>query len=317
MIDAMQQPTRTVEAQARHAHGAQPSTSFYANPSVYDILHARGTAAEVDGLERVARRFSPKAMAKGARWFEPGCGSARHLRILLRRGKRISGFDHEPVMIQYAKERLRTIAGSRAATASLFVAGMDDFLEARPRLRADFAFNLINTIRHIETDRAMLAHLDSIATVLRPTGVYAVGLSLNLYGFESETEDVWSGSRGTTSVTQVVQYLPPRGEDEPSRLERVVSHMTIQQNTRTHHVDSDYVLRTYSIEQWTRLIDRSAMRIVGAVDQDGRAIEPSSLGYSVFVLAPRPREGRGESTDSIIPPRSTSRRVRPSPRRRD
>lgn len=261
-------------------HGHPSAADFYADPVVYDILHASGTADEVNALETVARRFALSAMRRGATWLEPACGTARHLRLLKKRGKRVVGFDVEPAMIGYAK---------RSLARSAFEARLDDFLDVRPSLRGRvaLAFNLINTIRHADSDAEMLTHFDMIARALRPGGVYVVGLSLSLYGCESPTEDVWTGARGTTKVTQVVQYLPPAPGGKRDRDEQVISHLTIRTGRRTRDVDSHYVLRTYSLEQWHRLLARSALHIVGVVDQDGDEMDESPLGYAVYVLAPR------------------------------
>ncbi len=51
-------------------------------------------------------------------------------------------------------------------------------------------------------------------------------------------------------------------------------------------IDSVYELRSYSREQWRALIGRSAMRVVGVVDEDGREMDEPVFGYAVYVLAP-------------------------------
>lgn len=276
-------PSRVGSPTSTEPHSHPSAADIYADPVIYDILHAAGTAEEVSALEATAKRFAPKATAPGATWLEPACGTARHLRLLRKRGKRVVGFDAEPAMIRYAKQTLER---------SVFEARLDDFLDIRPRLRAQLAFNLINTIRHVQSDAEMLRHFDMIARALRPGGAYIVGLSLSLYGFESPTEDVWTGSRGTTKVTQVVQYLPPDGDGSTrqGREERVISHLTTRSGNRTRHLDSTYVLRTYSLNQWHRLIARSPLHIAGLVDQDGIEMQESPLGYAVYILTPRKKQ---------------------------
>lgn len=271
---------------------------WYRKPSWYDILHAPGTAREVDGLERIASRFVPGRTAN--RWLEPACGTGRYLRTAARRGRAVVGFDALPEMVDYAQARLRGLGLPRSRWR-IFEGDMTRFtLDTR----IDFAFCLINTARHLMSDRAMLDHLACVARALRGGGVYALGLNTCHYGMDFETEDVWAGARGTCKVTQLVQYLPPpnpplvRGAAPAGRVERVVNHLTIQTPAATRHFDSAYDLRTYSLAELRRVIGRSAMRVVGVVDELGRdlaafdergAIDAPPGGYAISVLAPRER----------------------------
>ena len=84
----------------------QAAPGLYTDPAVYDILHARGTAAEVDGLERMAARV--RSGRARQTWLEPACGTARYLRLAARRGRRTVGFDLSPVMIATPTARIAT-----------------------------------------------------------------------------------------------------------------------------------------------------------------------------------------------------------------
>lgn len=255
---------------------------FYSQPEVYDILHAPGTAGDVRAAVRTARRFVPVPLASQT-WLEPACGTARHLRALARLGVRTIGFDLEPAMVAYAKRAIRADAAENRPR--VFAADMRAFDRERRLPRVNVAFNLINTIRHLGSDAAMLDHFRAIARVLAPGGVYLVGVSLAAYGLESPTEDVWIGRRGRTRVTQVVQYEPPSGSrGEAARAERVISHKTITRGTREEHIDSTYALRSYNLSQWRALVAKSPLREIGVADSDGRPAVAREPGYYVFVL---------------------------------
>jgi SAM-dependent methyltransferase len=253
---------------------------LYSDPRVYDSLHTPGTADEVDGLLRTEAAFSvPNGHPR--LWLEPACGSGRYLRVARARGIDGVGFDISPGMIAYA--RARAARARSSAHERYFVASMTDFAAgvAGP---ATFAFNLINTVRHLESDAAVLAHFREMARVLAPGAVYAVGLSLSAYGLEGPSEDVWDGARGPCRVRQVVQFIPPlAGRDE-----RVVSHLSIRTPAGEEHRTSSYSLRTYDLAQWRGLVGRSALRIHAAVDGDGALIDPAEPGYAVFLLSARP-----------------------------
>lgn len=254
---------------------------LYADAPVYDILHAQGTAAEVAGLERMAAR-APRSSEP---WLEPACGTARYLRLAARRGHRAIGFDRDPGMIAYAEERVRAAPPDARRRVRLFVGDMTDFARQIGPGRVGFAFNLINTIRHLETDAQMLAHFGQMAEVLRPGGLYAVGLSLTSYGMEFPSEDVWRGARGRCRITQIAQYIPPL--DESDRAEQVHSHLVIERPGGAEHRDSSYTLRCYGLGQWRRLIDRSALELAGVVDPDGDDASPEPCGYAIYLLRPR------------------------------
>lgn len=257
---------------------------FYFMPLVYDVLHEPGTAAEVRGLIRIARRFVRCKGPAARTWLEPACGTGRYLRAAARHGCRTIGFDLAPEMVEYAR--------SRVPSANIFRAPMQRFARHLPEGGVGFAFNMINTIRHLGSDRDMLAHFREVSRVLAPGGVYVVGLSLTAYANEIPTEDVWIGSRGGMTVRQVVQYLPPEARRGPrARHEACICHMTITKRTRARVQEEDldftYHLRCYSLEQWRRLIERSPLRVLATVDERGKDLPPAEPGYSIFVLTAR------------------------------
>ncbi len=249
---------------------------LYADARIYDILHTPGTAEEVDGLVRT-EEFCCSAPAKSRLWLEPACGTGRYLRVARARGINCIGFDLSTDMIDYA--RTRASRASSNAHERYFVASMTDFASDLDR-PVSFAFNLINTIRHLESDAAMLGHFEHIAQVLSPGGMYAVGISLSDYGQEKPSQDVWKGARGPCRVRQVVRFTPPvRG-----RKERVDSQLTVSTPTGKSLHKSTYFLRTYSRKQWLSLIGRSHLRLVETVDPDGSPIPVPEVGYAVFLL---------------------------------
>ena len=250
---------------------------LYADPHIYDILHTPGTAAEVDGLIRIEAEYAQARTADRC-WLEPACGSGRYLRVARARGINCIGFDLSESMIHYA--RIRAARASSNATEKYFVASMSEFA-AQVKRRVTFAFNPINTIRHLESDKAMLTHFEQIASVLRPGAVYAVGLSLSAYGIEQPSEDVWEGTRGPCRVRQVVQFIPP----ERGRAEQVISHLCVTTPRGEDHRSSTYALRTYSREEFVALVARSALMLVATTDDEGMPIDIPTTGYATFVLA--------------------------------
>lgn len=264
--------------------------SLYQDPEIYDILHWPGTPGEVAGLLKTARRFvdGPCRCV-----LEPACGSGRYLRAMVGRGLSVIGFDLEPPMVRYA---LKTVTGAAkrrtpAPKVTIFRADMRTFGGKLKAGSADFAFNPINTIRHLSSDAAMIRHLNQVAKVVRPGGVYIVGISLSAYGIEGITEDLWTGSRGNCRVTQVITYFPPASTGAKARDERVHSHLSISTPKGHQDADSTYVLRTHNLSQWQSVVKRSRLQIIASVDEEGRDHIAAEPGYCIFVLAHRTKPG--------------------------
>ncbi|MFZ4574521.1 MAG: class I SAM-dependent methyltransferase [Phycisphaerales bacterium] len=270
------------------------NVDIYSIPHYYDILHTPGTATEVAGLAQIQDRFV--GSVEEPVWLEPACGSGRYLRAAAKRGVRTVGFDLSEPMVKYAIEQAKQ--EGVAELSRYFVADMRDFTEGRRLPKAHFAFNTINTIRHVASDAAMLGHFACVARSLAPGGVYAVGLSMCSYGREPATEDVWHGTRAGTTVSQLINYIPAFGRNgNAARVERVISHLTVTTRGVEEHIDSSYGLRSYDVAQWRELLGKSELEIVATVDEHGVDTMEPEVGYIIYILRPRTVTRRPRPSD--------------------
>ncbi|HZW05812.1 MAG TPA: class I SAM-dependent methyltransferase [Phycisphaerales bacterium] len=267
-------------------NGANDRASYYADPLVYHVLHLNGTAAETRVFERIACRHATGAAAGPLRWLEPASGSGRYLHNLALRGHTGVGIDMLEPMNRFAAEEARRLGvGERLR---FITAPMESF--DVPPATFDVALNPINSIRHLMTDKAVLAHLACVRRALRPGGVYIVGVEVNPPGIAQPSEDVWKGRTAGLSVHQFVSYLPPEGR---SRRETAMSHKTVitgrGRTRQERHIDSVYHLRTYTKPQWEKLLRVDGWEVVACYGPTGRpkAFEP--VGYCLQVLRPRAR----------------------------
>ncbi len=238
--------------------------SFYDCPQWYDIVHAAGTAAEVTQLERLNRKFG----TGGRRWLEPACGTGRFLRVLARRGYKPVGYDANPMMLDYARRRLR----SHNLRAQLCEGDMAAFM--RPGA-FDLAFNLINTFRHLLEPLEAVAHLNCIAQSLRPGGVYVLGIDLVDYDDPQPGEETWIARRGRCQVRHIMFNIPP----EPHlRRERIINHLIVDKPSGRETYHSHYDLQSYNLAEWLYLLDESELQCVAAFDFDWQSIDVN--GYT-------------------------------------
>jgi hypothetical protein len=263
--------------------GQGTQQSLYADPMVYDILYTPGTAGEVSALEKLENRFAAGKLKQNRLWFEPACGTGRYLRVAQGRGRRVVGFDRDPGQLAYARQRLKGPPGG------LFTADMAGFQAAakvsglKPG-SVDFAFNPVNSIRLLGSDRAMLTHFEQMAYFLKPGAVYVVGLSLTNFDQLMPEEDLWRTARGRCQVSQLVNYLPPVPGTARARLEQVISHLTVDRPRGTQHFDDTYDLRCYDEIQWRDLVAKSRLDHAGSCDAFARLRHDRVLAYQLEVL---------------------------------
>ena len=267
---------RRTRRSAAASSAAPGSRSFYDCPQWYDIVHALGTAAEVDQLERINETFG----TGGRRWLEPACGTGRFLRVLARRGYKTVGYDTSPAMLEYAPARL----AARGQRAALALGDMATF--TRPGA-FDFAFNLINTFRHLLEPLHALNHLNAVARSLRPGGVYLLGIDLADYDDPEQGEQVWTARRGRCKVRHLTFNVPP---NRRTRRERIVNRLIVDRPSGRECFESQYVLRSYNLPEWLNLLEESDLHCAASFDFDWRPIAISGFTRDVNLVLKRKQD---------------------------
>jgi len=137
-------------------------SGLYDHPIYYDIAFSfRDISSEVDVFEACIRRFS-RIPVKSV--LELGCGTAPHLEELSRRGYHYHGLDIKEVMLEYVKQKARSID----AEIKLVNGNMIDFdLETK----VDFAFMLLGSL-FVKDNSELVDHFNSVARVLKKGGLY-------------------------------------------------------------------------------------------------------------------------------------------------
>ena len=230
---------------------------FYADPELYDLIHADGTDDEVWLLDRIASLHGNG----GKTALEPACGTGRYMAGLLRRGWTADGYDLSPKMVSYAKKRLAKW-GKRAAVTR------GDMVSFRSKKKYDVAFNLLSTFRHLQNDADAVAHLRGTYDVLNPGGLFVLGLDLATYGQDLPDEEVWTARRAGKSIRHVMMTLPA------SRRGRREKIMNFVHEGAGKVLESSYDLRSYDSQQIASLILRTKFSLPICYGYDGK---PASL----------------------------------------
>lgn len=235
--------------------------SIYADPALYDLVHAEGTDDEVWFLAHLAEIHG--CGVKTA--LEPACGTGRYLAGLLRRGWKVEGYDLAPGMLAFARKRLAGW-GKRVRLAR------GEMTSYRPKGRYGLILNVLSTFRHLMTEKDALAHLKLMAGALEPDGIFVLGLDLSVYGQDEPDEEVYECRQGGRTAKHVLMSLPA----EPGiRRERIINFVTTPKGKKETVLESSYDLRSYDAAEIASLIAASPLRVEAVYGYDGK---PAVLG---------------------------------------
>src|SRR5512132_990459 len=184
---------------------------WYEHPEYYEAIFGADSSLELDFLERVNARYG----TGGARWLEPACGSGRLLAEGARRGLRLTGYDVSPSMLEHARRRLREGLRRRVR---LCRARMEALCPPRLAGSFDLAFNLVSTFRYLSSERAALSHLRHTRRLLKPGGLYVVGLHVTDYGRTRFERERWVGEVAGRRVVCNTREWPPDARRRRSRM---------------------------------------------------------------------------------------------------
>ncbi len=216
---------------------------WYDTPLYYDIIFDEDTAVEAGFLEAVMEKHG----RRGKDILEPACGSGRLVVEMAKRGYRVHGFDLSEPMLEFARERL----SSAEVMASLKQDAMESFTVPRNR-RFDLAHCFVSTFKYLLTEEAAHANLQGVADILKPGGVYVLGLHLSDYTRTSYQHERWTGSRNGVDVICNIRSWPP---DPKTRLEPIRSRLRIEEHGKPPRVqDTHWNFRTYDAAQLRRLL---------------------------------------------------------------
>ena len=209
------------------------STDIYDHPKYYDLVFGSDWRAEFDFLLDCFKKHSGR---KVARVFEPACGTGRLLVKLAAAGYEVGGNDLNEKAITFCNDRLAKHGFPRSAV----IGDMADF---KLKKKADAAFNMINSFRHLPTEDAAVAHLQCMADALAKGGLYILGLHLTPTDDDWEGEEEWHARRGSLSV---ISQLWTTGFDREQRMEQL--NMSFDIRTPTKHFTLVDVMnyRTYT-----------------------------------------------------------------------
>jgi len=221
------------------------STAWYDTPLYYEIVYQDYTRPETHFLEAIARRHGP--VPKGPMHIlEPACGSGRLLESLARKGHAVNGFDLNPNMLRYARDRLKT-----AHLRGMVWRDKLESFRAPPKAGFDLAHCLVSTFKYILTEAGARSHLRRVAAALRPGGLYVLGLHLTDYSQSEPDHERWVRRRGEIRVTSDTWSDIP---NRRTRLEACRTRMRMTHGGKRWEEETLWDFRTYSPRELQSLL---------------------------------------------------------------
>lgn len=246
---------------------------LYDYPQYYDLVFRSSSREEVHFLKAC---FEEHARCRVRRLFEPACGTGRLLIHFAECGFDVSGNDLNPRAVEYCNARFLR----RGLAATAVVGDMVDF---RLRRKANAAFNMINSFRHLLSEESAESHLNSVASNLSKGGLYILGLHLLPSRGKRINREKWSSRRGKLSV---VSRLWSKRLDYHKREETCGMAFDISTPRRQWRIEGEFVFRTYTARQMQLLFAKLPQFEVAAT-------------YDFRLEASRPTPVEPESEDVV------------------
>ena len=214
---------------------------LYDYPKYYDLVYGSDWKAEFDFLQACFRKHAKRPVR---RLFEPACGTGRLLIKFAEAGYDVAGNDLNPRAVEFCNARF----GRRGRAPAAVVGDMADF---RLRPKVDAAFNMINSFRHLPSERSARSHLGCVARALRKGGLYVLGLHLTPTKGKRIDREEWSARRGNLAV---VSKLWTDRIDLKKRVERIGMTFDVSTPTKQFRIADEMEHRTYTAGQMQRLL---------------------------------------------------------------
>ena len=220
--------------------------SIYDYPNLYDVLFSDLCRLEIKFLTSIFERFGKKRVASV---FEPACGSGRLLYHLAKLGYDVVGLDLNPHAVAYCNRRLK----KHGLKESAIVGNMASFslAELSKTQKFDAAFNFVSSFLHLTTEADAQQHLHAVADVLKPKGIYLLGIHLKPYGKQYCAQEQSSLRRGSLSVKS---HLKSLSQDWKKRIETIEFRIEAKTPKKRYHIIDRFPFRMYTAKQFSDLL---------------------------------------------------------------
>ncbi len=232
-------------------HTGTDRFELYNHPEIYDIAFSWNLSEEIRFFKRVFETHVPFSVKH---ILEPACGTGRMLRALAGSGFRVTGYDANPVMVQYAMDSIAGVGKHvRVMPGEMVFAEIPGEFDA--------AVNSINSIGYLHSDDEIVSHLRTTGSSLREMGIYVLHLNFAHEG-EIPDGDFWTLEREGLSVSTSWRIF---NEDRETRLSHQVCTFEVEQDGQVDRFEERHTLRLWLFSDLEKLAHRSDEFEVAAI----------------------------------------------------
>jgi len=254
---------------------------FYKLPKYYDLAFMRDTAGEIDFYISCFQRYSEIEVTH---LIEVACGPGLFLEMIAKGGYNILGFDLNPAMVEYSKNRLKEHGISRMRADSI-IANMSNF---KFDGKFDAGFVCINSLGYLTSDQDIISHFASMNTVLNKGAIYIVEISCKCDDINNEkkVDETWYVKEDQVEIDLKWAI---KSYDMNKRLRIVDFKMIVNDNGKQNVIEEEHELRLWIFEEFKEFAWSAGFEIVGIFNQNYDLISAQEhitgeLGVLYFVL---------------------------------
>ncbi|MFX0006280.1 MAG: class I SAM-dependent methyltransferase, partial [Candidatus Hermodarchaeota archaeon] len=246
-----------------------------------DMAFTRDVKSDVNFFNKCFQQYTD---LKVRNILEPACGPGMFLEILPQFNYFVLGYDLNPAMVEYSKERIRN-CGITGDQADVIVGNMKD-LQFNEKF--DAAIICINSLGYLRNNEEIISHFKAMGKSIKKGGIYVVEISCmcNDFNNEKKLDDTWyvNDENVELELTWAVNWY-----DINNRVRHVDFKMIVNENGRKLIVEEAHELRLWLFSEFKDFVKYGGFEIVGIYNQSYELIPESTpisgeLGALFFVL---------------------------------